>query len=59
MAMDVSQGVDINHIISKVVSHYVRGALAATGQNKTRAALLLGLKSQQTLSKWIEKHCVE
>lgn len=59
MAMDVSQGVDINHIIFKVVSHYVRGALVATGQNKTRAAALLGLKSQQTLSKWIEKHCVE
>ena len=59
MAMDVSQGLDINHIISKVVSHYVRGALLATGQNKTRAAALLGLKSQQTLSKWMEKHCVE
>ncbi|EJM69370.1 sigma 54-interacting transcriptional regulator [Pseudomonas sp. GM55] len=59
MSIDVSQGVDINNIISKVVTHYVRGALAATGQNKTRAATLLGLNSQQTLTKWIEKHGVE
>jgi transcriptional regulator with PAS, ATPase and Fis domain len=59
MSIDVSQGVDIKNIISKVVTHYVRGALTVTGQNKTRAATLLGLSSQQTLTKWIEKHGVE
>lgn len=59
MSIDVSQGVDIKHIISKVVTHYVRGALAFTGQNKTQAAKLLGLNSQQTLTQWIAKHGVE
>ena len=59
MSMDVSQGIDIQEIISRIAAHYVRGALAVTGQNKTRAAALLGLKSQQTLSNWIEKYGIE
>lgn len=59
MALDVSQGIDIQEIISRVSTHYVRRALAVTGQNKTRAASLLGLKSQQTLSNWMDKYGIE
>lgn len=59
MSIDVSQGIDIQEIISRVASHYMCRALAVTGQNKTRAAALLGLKSQQTLSNWIEKYGIE
>ncbi|BDX08093.1 sigma-54 interaction domain-containing protein [Planctobacterium marinum] len=56
MAMDVSQGVDIQEIISELVSVYIRKALEHTGQNKTRAAQLLGLKNYQTLNNWMEKY---
>lgn len=59
MALDVSQGIDIQEIISRVACHYIHQALARTGQNKTRAASLLGLKSQQTLSNWMDKHGIE
>ncbi|MNR62119.1 hypothetical protein D3C85_1840480 [compost metagenome] len=59
MSIDVSQGIDIQEIISRVATHYMCRALAVTGQNKTRAAALLGLKSQQTLSNWIEKYGIE
>lgn len=59
MSLDVSQGIDIQEVISEVATHYVRRALAVTNQNKTRAAGLLGLKSQQTLSNWMEKYGIE
>lgn len=59
LAMDVSQGVDIQEIISVVAGRYLRNALAITGNNKTRAASLLGLKSQQTLSNWMDKYGID
>jgi len=59
MAADVSQGIDIQEIISVIAGRYMRKALAITGHNKTRAASLLGLKSQQTLSNWMEKYGIE
>ncbi|UVM39524.1 sigma 54-interacting transcriptional regulator [Pseudomonas sp. B21-017] len=58
-SLDFSQGVDLQGIISELASGYLRKALALTGRNKTRAASLLGLKSQQTLSNWMEKYDVE
>ncbi|MFV1943865.1 sigma 54-interacting transcriptional regulator [Pseudomonas luteola] len=59
MSLDVSQGIDLQQVISKVARHYLRKALTTTGQNKTRAAALLGLKSQQTLSNWLDKYGIE
>ena len=59
LAMDVSQGVDIQEVISNVAGHYLRKALTISGNNKTRAASLLGLKSQQTLSNWMDKYGIE
>ena len=56
LAKDISQGVDINEIIGLLVDEYIRKALAYTGQNKTRAAQLLGLKNYQTLNNWMEKY---
>jgi len=53
---DVSQGVDIQEIIGCVAADYIRKALAHSGQNKTRAAQLLGLKNYQTLNNWMEKY---
>jgi len=57
--MDVSQGIDLQQIIAEVAGHYLRKALAVTGNNKTRAASLLGLKSQQTLSNWMDRYGIE
>jgi transcriptional regulator with PAS, ATPase and Fis domain len=56
---DVSQGIDLNILMGSLAAHYIQGAMAHTGQNKTKAARLLGLKSQQTLSNWIEKYGIE
>lgn len=59
LAMDVSQGIDLQEVISNVAGHYLRKALTISGNNKTRAASLLGLKSQQTLSNWMDKYDIE
>ncbi|MCX2782238.1 sigma 54-interacting transcriptional regulator [Microbulbifer thermotolerans] len=59
MNKDVSKGIDIQGIIGEVVRHYIRKALQQSGQNKTRAAQLLGLKNYQTLNNWMEKYGVK
>ncbi|EMN0223244.1 sigma-54 interaction domain-containing protein [Pseudomonas aeruginosa] len=59
LSLDVSQGIDLQEVIADVAGHYLRQALKLTGNNKTRAASLLGLKSQQTLSNWMEKYGIE
>lgn len=59
MSLDVSQGIDLQEVISSVADHYLRQALKITGNNKTRAADLLGLKSQQTLSNWMSKYGID
>jgi len=46
-------------LMGKLAAHYIHDAMAQTAQNKTKAAKLLGLKSQQTLSNWIEKYDIE
>jgi len=59
LAKDIAQGIDLQQVIAEVAGHYLRKALALTGNNKTRAASLLGLKSQQTLSNWMDKYGIE
>jgi transcriptional regulator with PAS, ATPase and Fis domain len=56
---DVSQGVDLQEVISCVARRYMSEALRVTARNKTRAATLLGLKSQQTLSNWMSKYGID
>lgn len=56
---DVSQGIDIQELMSEVVQHYIPLALAEAKDNKTKAAELLGLKNYQTLNNWIEKYSVK
>ena len=53
---DVSQGIDIQQLIGQFAGDYIRRALDCSGQNKTRAAQLLGLKNYQTLNNWMEKY---
>jgi transcriptional regulator with PAS, ATPase and Fis domain len=52
--VDVSDGIDLNSILSSIEKHYIESALAFTAGNKRRAAKLLGLNSHQTLSNRIK-----
>ncbi|UJJ31827.1 sigma-54 interaction domain-containing protein [Halopseudomonas maritima] len=56
---DISQGIDINGKIRDFTKGHLIEALKYTGGNKTRAAELLGLASQQTLTNWMKKYDVE
>jgi DNA-binding NtrC family response regulator len=55
MLPPVGDGVDLNEILDGVEASYLDAALEQTAGNKTRAAALLGLKSQQTLSNRLKK----
>ena len=59
MARDVSQGVDIKDLMSVLAKHYIEQALTHCHGNKTEAAELLGFKSYQTLSNWMDKYGVK
>jgi transcriptional regulator with PAS, ATPase and Fis domain len=54
--LDFSQGIDINNEISKFTINCIQEVLTKTGNNKTKAAELLGLKNYQTLNNWIQKY---
>jgi transcriptional regulator with PAS, ATPase and Fis domain len=56
MGRDISQGIDINEIISSVCTHYIERALEQCSGSKSRAAELLGLASYQTLTNWMDKY---
>lgn len=57
--LDVSQGIDINEIISDLCTHYIKRALEVSNGSKSKAAELLGLKNYQTLGNWMEKYGVK
>jgi DNA-binding NtrC family response regulator len=59
LGRDVSQGIDINEVLSEVARHYLPRALAITAGNKTRAAELLGLSNYQTLNNWLQRYGIE
>ena len=56
MEQDFSQGFDINDIISDVARNYIIKAMKESGNNKTKAAELLGLNNGTTLQNWIKKY---
>ncbi len=56
---DVSQGIDINGIISEVSTHYIKRAMAEANGSKKKAAELLSLKNYQTLNNWMDKYGIE
>ncbi|CBJ80616.1 hypothetical protein XBJ2_730007 [Xenorhabdus bovienii str. Jollieti] len=57
--VDILEGIDLQKVISKIANDYLYRALEVTGNNKTHAAQLLGLKSQQTFTNWLKKHQIE
>ena len=56
LGRDISQGIDINEVISEVCVHYLERALTESGGVKKKSAQLLGLKSPQVLTTWMEKY---
>ena len=59
MVDDIHQPIDLNDLMDRVARHYIPLALTRTGGNKSRAAELLGLNSQQVLSNRMEKLGIE
>lgn len=55
----ISQGIDLQGLLGEVARHYLRRALDESGGNKTRAAELLGFRSYQTFSGWLERYGVK
>jgi transcriptional regulator with PAS, ATPase and Fis domain len=52
---ELSQPVDLNGLYDDIARHYISLALARTNGNKTQAARLLGLRSQQVLTNKMKK----
>ena len=59
LAQDVRSGIDLNGIIDQVARHYLAQAMQFTGNNKARAAKLLGFGNATTLTNWLKRHGVE
>lgn len=51
----MAKGFSVGSVLDEVTKHYLKRALEETHGNKTRAAKLLGLKSHQVLSNWMER----
>lgn len=52
----LGDGFDIQTLLSKVTKHYLERAMSESGNNKSEAARLLGLRNYQTLSNWLNKY---
>ena len=52
-------GFSIEALLAEIRLHYLNRAMEKAGDNKTRAAKLLGLRSHQTLSNWLKQHTAE
>jgi len=59
LAQEVRRGIDLNGIIDQVARHYLEQAMQVTGNNKARAAKLLGFGNATTLTNWLKRHRVE
>ena len=57
--LTLGQKVNIHDILDIPRKNYVKAALKACGNNKTKAAEMLGLKSHQVLTKWIKDLVIE
>jgi transcriptional regulator with PAS, ATPase and Fis domain len=56
---DVSQGIDLDEIISNVERHYLSKAMEVSSNNKSKAAKLLGFKHYQTVTNKLRKEGLE
>jgi transcriptional regulator with PAS, ATPase and Fis domain len=56
LGRDLSKGVDLKGVVDVVTKHYLKGAMKEAGQNKTKAAKILGLNNYQTLDHMLKKY---
>jgi len=54
ISLTLGQQVNLSDILDNQRKNYILAALKASGNNKTKAAKMLGLNSHQVLSKWIK-----
>ena len=59
LARPINRGVDLPEIMKEVAGHYLERAMAETNNNKTKAAMLLGLSNYQTLTNWLKKYGIK
>ena len=52
----LGDGFTLKVLLEQVAKHYLDRALIETGDNKTKAAELLGFTSYQTLNYWLKRH---
>lgn len=55
----LSEGFSLPDLIKEVARHYLERAMDEAGDNKTKAADLVGLGSYQTLTNWLTKYGVQ
>jgi len=56
---DIEVGVKLDDLMAQVARHYLERALDQSKGNKTQAAALLGFKSYQTLTNWLDRYGVK
>jgi transcriptional regulator with PAS, ATPase and Fis domain len=56
---DISEGINLQEVIKDVASHYLKNSMKEAGNNKSKAAKILGLQNYQTLDSWLKKYAVK
>jgi len=55
----LGEGLNLPDLLAKVARHYLERALDETSGNRTKAAILVGLPSYQTLTNWLRRYEVK
>jgi DNA-binding NtrC family response regulator len=55
LGRDITEKIQLKDLVNEVRVHYLQRALKLTNGNKTQAAELLGLGSQQTFTNWLKQ----
>ena len=59
LGQPLASGFNLQDTMATVARHYLERGMQEAGNNKTKAAELLGLSSYQTLTNWLEKYEVQ
>ena len=51
----LGNGFSVEALLAEIRRHYLQRAMTEAGDNKTKAARLLGLRNHQTISNWLNK----
>lgn len=59
LGRSLEEGFEIESVLAEVSKHYLKRALKMTAGNKSKAAVLLGLGSYQTVANWMARLDIE